>query len=313
MLTKLLHNFWLKIAAIGLGLVVWLHVATEKSYNYELHLPITEVALGDSLTLADNPPDSLFVSVVGSGKQLLRQRWREGGVRINAVGYGPGRQEVTVSTDNASLLDPSGQVSLDEVISPTRIVLDVDERTEAEVPVAGAFVAKADDGFAVRHPIKIDPPIAVLSGPQTIIRQIRAVNTESRQLDGLRTDISIKMALALPDLYGLTVTPESVLVTLEVVPVKTRVFDGIPVRLINAPNDTLVVTLPMRIRVELSGPPGDIDELSPTVLTASADYREMRRNGWAPLQIDCPPAFSIKATTADSVKVIYQDNADSRN
>ena len=55
---KILDHFWLKITALILGLLLWFHVATEKTYNHELYLPVSEVILGDGLALVDPPPDS---------------------------------------------------------------------------------------------------------------------------------------------------------------------------------------------------------------------------------------------------------------
>src|SRR3989304_9339473 len=107
---KLLHNFWLKIMALVMGLLVWLHVATEKTYEYELKLPITHVALKDSLTLSRQPPDSLLVAVSANGKQLLRRKWRDRGLRVNASQYRPGRFTLSFSTENTSLAGPSSDV-----------------------------------------------------------------------------------------------------------------------------------------------------------------------------------------------------------
>ncbi len=38
---SLLENFWLKIVALIMGLLLWFHVATEKIYNYEVRVPIS--------------------------------------------------------------------------------------------------------------------------------------------------------------------------------------------------------------------------------------------------------------------------------
>ena len=80
----LLNNFWLKMLALVMGLLVWIHVATEKTYTYQLKLPVTHVELKVHHTLAALPPESLSVMVSARGKQLLQTAWRDQGVRINA-------------------------------------------------------------------------------------------------------------------------------------------------------------------------------------------------------------------------------------
>ena len=100
----LLKNFWLKVVAFTLGMMVWVHVATEKTYNYEFRLPVTEITVGEGLALSQPPPDSLIVSATASGKQLLRSRWRLEGLRINATQYQAGRFNVNLTTQNISLV-----------------------------------------------------------------------------------------------------------------------------------------------------------------------------------------------------------------
>jgi len=132
---SLLENFWLKIVALIMGLLLWFHVATEKIYNYEVRVPISEIALDDSLTLANRPPDSITVVVAAKGKQLLRQTWRDYGVRILATAYGPGRHVVPLSAANTTLIAGGNRVAIDGVVSPTSINLHVDEIVRATVDV----------------------------------------------------------------------------------------------------------------------------------------------------------------------------------
>ena len=81
---RLLNNLWLKLLALLVGLLVWFHVVTEKTYTYEVTLPVTDVDLRDDLTLATLPPDSIEIIVSAKGKQLVQNSWRELGLRINA-------------------------------------------------------------------------------------------------------------------------------------------------------------------------------------------------------------------------------------
>ena len=73
---KSMTNIWLRTGAVLMGLLLWFHVATEKTYNHQLTLPINEIMLAENLALAENPPESLTILVTASGKQLLRNKWR---------------------------------------------------------------------------------------------------------------------------------------------------------------------------------------------------------------------------------------------
>jgi YbbR domain-containing protein len=309
---KILDNLWLKVTAVVLGLLIWLHVATDKHYTYELYLPVTEVALNDSLTLAARPPESLLVSVSGTGKQLLRKKWRDRGLRINASHLRIGDHQITLGTDNTTLAGASGIVMLDEVLAPTQIMLQVDQTIEKKTPVVGNFLVEPADGFAIATPVKVRPDSVTVRGPKTVLADINQLTTEQKRLSAVRADVSLVLPVVLPPMYGLSVRPDSVSLLLTVVPVKTRIFEHIPVRIFNLPPDSHFVAAPPTVTLALTGPPEDIDMLAATAITASADYRKgLNAGGKVPVRVDFPPAFRLKEISADSIRMIRPQDVNS--
>jgi YbbR domain-containing protein len=305
------QNFWLKIIAFGMGLLVWIHVATEKTYNYDIRLPIAEIQLNDGLALSRVPPDSLRVSVTATGKQLLRRTWRELGVRINASQFEVGRHALNLTTGNTFLVYTSQFMSLDEIISPTTIQLEVDDEASTQVPVKADFEITADEGFAVGQNLIIVPEQVTLTGPESRLDRISEVMTEPRRLTGIRNPVTIDVALVTPSGFGYRLRPDSARVTVPVVPVKTRVYEGVPVVVFNAPPLVRVATEPSSLRVEITGPPEDIDLLNRNALTLSVDYRHINASSRAAVKVDLPPGFGLKRLSEDSVLIMLGADADS--
>ena len=308
----LFEHFWLKVAAFVLGLGVWIHVATEKTYNYEVKLPVTEITLKDSLALAQKPPDSLLVSVSATGKQLLRRQWRQEGLRINAVQYQAGRYTLTLSSSNTSLAHPS-DITLDDVVFPPSIQLDIDLESSAEVPVVADLELSAADGFAISKDMEVTPPEVKLIGPRSALGRVNTIFTEFKNLGGLRNEVVIHLALIPPEGYGFHMEPDSVRVKVPVVPVKTRVYEALPLVVFNAPASSGATTRPGTIRVEINGPPADIDLLNRNAITVSVDYRTRSESGWAKVKVDCPTGFEVKSISADSVLIQEGARAGSGN
>ena len=300
----LLKNFWLKIVAFVLGLMVWVHVATEKTYNYEFQLPVTEITLNDGLALSQPPPDSLVVLVTASGKQLLRSKWRQEGLRINATQYQAGRFNVGLSSQNTSLVYQMADVVLDEIISPTSTRLEIDLEASTELPIVAALETNADDGFAVGRPIVIEPATATLIGPRSRLQSVEKLFTKPWHLGSLRNSVTVTLQLAAPEWYGFRVEPDSVTVTVPVFPVKTRIFKETPVLVFNAPGGPLPRTEPELLQIEVTGPPNDIDQLNPNTLTLSVDYRERDSSGRAAVKFDSPPGFKLRSISSDSVLIL---------
>ncbi|MEA3296311.1 MAG: YbbR-like domain-containing protein [candidate division Zixibacteria bacterium] len=301
---SLLDNLSIKLVALALGLLLWFHVATEKTYHHTLQLPVTDIMLGKGLTLARIPPDSLEVVVSATGKQLLRRKWRERGLKINAVQLSAGRHNVDLTPVNTSLISASEFVTLEKVVIPVSTEFYVDRRAETMISVTPDIVALPGEGFAVAGISPPEPAQVKLTGPRSLIDGFSTVFTDRKELDGLRNNLTISLPLTQPRGYGIRLEPDSVTLSVEVVPVRTRVFDNIPIVLYNVPPASTVSTSPNELTVILTGPPDDIDSLNATVLAASADYTRVDSQGRVAVNIYCPAKFRVKNSSVDSVTIV---------
>ncbi len=310
---KLLNNIWLKFLALLVGVLVWFHVVTEKTYNYEVTVPVTDIDLRDDLTLATLPPDSIVVVVSAKGKQLVQSGWRERGVRINISKLSTGRHTLYLSPENVQLYAPHKNVVVEEVLSPIQWEIEIDPKGTVELPITPNIIASPDEGFAVSSRVVATPSRAKLTGPRSVIKVLSSILTEQKELTGLRNSVTIATRLTAPAGIGMKVEPETVMVRIDVVPVKTRVYDNLPIAVYNLPPDYLAKTNPPAVRVELTGPPEDIDLLNKNALTVAVDYRNMTREGMAGVSVDCPANFKVKAVSVDSVRILATRNARTRN
>jgi len=303
---KVFDNLWMKLLALVIGLLLWFHVATEKTYTHQVTLPITDITLGEGLTLSQDPPESLLVSVSATGKQLLRRRWREDGLRILATKYKPGRHTINLSPANTSLTGTDGRIALEEVVSPSNITLQIDYEADALVVVTPQLIAMPEQGFAVRGVSEPQPEKVKVIGPRSLLGQFTTVLTEERELTGVRSDIDLKLALIAPDGYGVRLEPDSVLLQLEVVPVKTRIYEKIPVVIYNAPVQRKAGTDPAAIKVEVTGPPEDIDLLNENAVTASIDFLAQDPTRAAAVKVVVPSNFKVRRAVPDSVRIVFK-------
>ncbi|MEW5994264.1 MAG: hypothetical protein AB1744_07700 [Candidatus Zixiibacteriota bacterium] len=302
---KLLDNIWLRVIAVATGLLLWFHVATEKEYQYRLTLPVTEITLGQGLTLSEPLTDSVEVSVSASGKQLLRRSWREKGLRLQATDLSAGRPIINLTSANTSLVGGNA-VSLEEIITPTSLQLNIDYISEAEVEVVPDLVVSAAAGFVVKRVSPPDPPVVTLIGARSKVRMLPSVSTEPKELDGLRDNLMLTLAVQPPQGYDIVVQPESVTVSLEIVAAKTLVLDSLPVIVRNAPPNTSVRIEPPSIEVELAGPPDQVDMLDAGAFIAFVDYLERDSDGVGQVVIECPDQFKVKRSSVTSVRIIEQ-------
>lgn len=304
---KLFDHIWLKLFALILGFFLWLHVATEKTYNHQINLPITDIVLKDNLSLASEIPDSLTVIVNATGKQLLRKKWRSRGLRINASQFHAGRHNLTLSTGNTFLTISEDEVSLDEIISPTTLQIYIDQRLDKKVKVIADLATFPDPDYAVNEISTPIPDEIIITGPRTLISKIDSIKTEYRLLTSLRNDITLTLALIPPEGNHISIEPDSVTIDISVVPVKTKLFESIPIVVYNSPAGQIYIVDPPHIKLELTGPPSEIDKISPDIISASIDYLQIDSNYSALIKVVCPPRFVIKNQSDKQAKVLIQE------
>jgi hypothetical protein len=90
---------------------------------------------------------------------------------------------------------------------------------------------------------------------------------------------------------------------IEIVPVKTRLFERIPIIVYNSPGGKKVRPMPATIDIEMTGPPEEISKLNPNSLVASVDFDQLSPEDSAPIKIDCPSHFRVKRASVQFVKL----------
>lgn len=302
-MARIFENLWVKIAALILAVLLWFHVATEKVYQHEISLPLAWINLTRELVISEPPPDSIRVIVSATGKTLLRTDWKKRGVSLMVHQSRPGRFKVDVSSENLSLVN-ADKVELVSVINPREIYLQCDQKIQKSLPVKSRFVITPDEGYAVDNVDSIVPATVNVAGPNRTVAPISFVETEEKIFEGVRNNFTRKIALSVPDIYGLEFEPDSVLAFITVVPVKRKTFTGIAIQLINSPPGWQFGLDPDSIDIIVSGKSGVINSLNQEFISAIADYALIGTDGFAAVQVLLPGNISLISQTADSVKVL---------
>ena len=301
---NLFQNIWIKLVAVALGLLLWFHVATNKTYTQRMTLPVTGVEVKEGYALATSPPDSLEVAVTATGKRLLLGAVRTEQLRINLTALKPGTHQVDLTSSNVSFVNGSDLLYLSAVVDPMIFTAEIDIMTSTKLTITPDVKITPADGFALASPPMCVPDHVTVKGPQSSIEKLTGVSTMYHELNGLKSSTSLFAHVRQPGVAGVIAEPESVKVIVDIVPVKTRMFERIAVVVFHAPTTEKIKVVPSTVNLELTGPPDQIDLLNRNALVASIDYRRLSRAGYGTITIDCPSGFAVKHSSADSALVV---------
>ena len=86
----LFDNLGLKLFALLLAILLYLHVLTDRTVEETVDFPLVLGGLSDTLSLATAAPESVSVRLRGTGKQILQLRYLKPPVTIGLGDVGPG-------------------------------------------------------------------------------------------------------------------------------------------------------------------------------------------------------------------------------
>jgi len=218
-----LHNIVLKASAVALALLLWVHVATNKTYEYQLSLPLEIIDIPGGLVSVSEIPPSVTVKVRATGKQLL---WLSNSHPVVAVSAADCKQGTTEKIIGASELTEALGRSFDnaEALFPRSVTLKLDREIEKKLTIRSAVRAEAGPGFALITTPRVEPDTITASGPASVLHQLKYLETVSLPMTGLTASTSQRVNLALPESLRLAIRDSTVMVVVEIEGTRQKAF-----------------------------------------------------------------------------------------
>jgi YbbR domain-containing protein len=278
------RNVGAKVGALLLAAVVWLHVATEKTYETHMVIPVAFVGLDEGYAIEGAVPDSADVVVRADGKTLFRVGERGGLVlRVDLSGARSG--DTTVVFRPGMVAVPLGEgIDVVEVTAPKRAELGVARRAVREFTVVPRVTVTPKPGYVQTGPAVAVPDRVSVSGAYTALPGIAEVPTAEVVFSDAMADIRRAVPVP-PPAEGLSVEPEYVTVAVEIEPAAERDFE-VPVELRGAPEGATVQ--PPVVFLTLAGGENKLADLTSSDLIVYIDYERVGENGEATASIETP-------------------------
>ena len=211
----LLDNLGLKLLALMLAVFVYVNVYTDRPATMLVSFPLDFADLPDSLSLTGPAPAVVQAELRGTGKQLILLRVREPRLRIPMTGVSPGHfSRALVASDLP--LPAGGGITVENLIGPRVVEVDVDHRAHRDVPVAVRVEGTPAPGFAWDGAPQLQPAVVAVAGPRRAVLSLDSLRLSPVRIDGRRDTVRAEVGpAALPD--WCSATPPTVHVKLALV------------------------------------------------------------------------------------------------
>jgi YbbR domain-containing protein len=268
-LRALLFEDWtLKLLALAITLGLWYAVTTQRApATMRLRAVQLEFILPENVEVGNDPVEEVDVRLEGSQGKLAELNARNLVARADVTGLQPGDRVARFTDKNVSMDLPEG-VRIVE-ITPRSVTLHLEPVVERAVPVEARFEGELPEGFT-RGEAQVTPPQVRVRGPESHVRAIERVYTETISLAGQRESLTLpQTAVDISDHKVVPLDP-SVAVRIEITEEqRERRFTNVPVRSAGGGNVS-----PATVSVTLRGPRSTVEALRPEDVRIVAEVAE---------------------------------------
>lgn len=304
----LVHNWRLKLSALGLAVFLWALVQTEPR-NAETFsaIPVAVEVADTSWTLSGEPsPASVELRLSGPAREIIRLARQGTSVRVPIREVGSTDTLVTLRRDWVELGDDRG-ISV-ESVTPSLVHISFEAAMSRAVPLSLRLKGQLPDRLALASPIGLNPQVARVRGPASRIQGVDSLPLMPLDLSRVRSSGVFDLAVDTAGLGGGRVTPPTATVGVRVEERVERVLSGIPVMVQATEGAPDMVAVPTTVAVTLRGARTLVNAVDPADLRAWVASELVRglvagEERRVPVRIEGVPALVLAQPAVDLVTV----------
>jgi YbbR domain-containing protein len=264
------------LGSIIFAIILWVMVATDKTYSYQIKVPIEIVRLAPHVTLLEPPPEYAVIEVQGKGRALISAWFYDVAFRLEFPNLTKSRK--IVLADYLTFLDMPTTFGLAvvDVIDPVSFELKIGPELTSPVPIQLDGRIQPQDGYALMD-YTFSRDSAIVSGPASKVAKLASIKTEQVNFVGQKSSFSEVVQLVNPQPGIFKITPQSVRLDLDIQRLVERIIREIPVRIRKVPPDLEVTAIPAKFALKVKGGEQIIAALDTSQIIAEIDFKSYYR------------------------------------
>ncbi len=302
------QNFWFKLAAVVMALLLWLNVATDRVYQYTERVPLEITDIPQQLLLAEKLPDHVNVTIEGKGKELLKLILAdEKSLKIDAGEFKRGETDYTVKPEDIPIPGDL-ELTVTAVLPPKNLKVRLDYVMEKQLSVKPDIRVIPADGYEQVGGLHYSPKEVVISGPRMWLRNLQEIQTKKQQIQDASESVSGQLDLILPEGYNLSLSQDKINYSANVEKTEERQTPARAISPVNVSRRAEVEFRPDSVALILAGAQSLINQLELDSIRVFVDCSQVSRRDTVklPIQVDLPAGIRLVRTQPDSVEAVLK-------
>ena len=255
-----------------IAFIFWFFIKSEDTYSVTTSIPLVARNLQEQKTYKEEVPESIIVTLKGSGRAFIWLRFFDNFyedykavIDLSSIAdeYNFELDQYYKNNPEKIVLPESLELEFVEVISPRSIKINLDQYLVKKVPIKSELIVSTAPGYIQVGEEVFSPDSISIGGPQEIVDTINFVKTQKDTLVNLVSSIESEFLIINPDRV-VDFDPKKVEGFINIQPISETIVTGIPVKLINKPNDINVFVNPATVSLTIVG---GLDQIASIVST----------------------------------------------
>jgi YbbR domain-containing protein len=268
-----------------LAALAWVFTTLSNTYNFTVREILTYKNAPQKRAFHSLQPDTINTTMHGTGWQMLFSRMNNEDRNITVDLHTLENKDYVILS--SQLKEINDRKESDEQIvafSPDTLYFDFSNRAVKRVPVQLLSHIRYQHQFAQSNDIAIKPAYVTISGPGSLIDNIKSWSTDSLVLDSVNETMRGRINMQPPKEGSVSISPKSVQVVLPVDEFTEKTI-SIPVKLTNNRNYYNVKVFPQKVKVTFTTSLSRFAEMDEDFFEASADLSLWRDRGYNTLPV----------------------------
>lgn len=211
------REHWPKFVALVSSLILWFAISAErreKLIERTFDVPLALIGVPEDLIITNRVQESINVRLRGRQSQLrqISSATLEATVDLSDAREGP--MTVTISPSTLNIRDEIEVVS----IVPPQLSFRLEARRQKGVPIRPFLMGEPPPGYRVGA-ILLEPSVALVSGPESMIREYTEASTERIVLTGRNQGFTVNVGVVSDRSLVRILEPQTVRVVVPIEPV----------------------------------------------------------------------------------------------
>ncbi len=268
-----------------LAAVAWVFTTLSNNYNFTVKEVLTYKNAPQKRAFRSLQPDTINTTMRGTGWQMLFSKMNNEDRNITVDLHTLENKDYVVLS--SQLKEINDRKDFDEQIigfSPDTLYFDFSNRAVKRVPVQLVSAIKYQHQFAQSNDISIKPSYVTITGPGSLVDNIKSWSTDSLVLDSVNETVRGRIDMQPPKEGNISVYPKSVQVVLPVDEFTEKTI-SIPVKLTNNRNYYNVKVFPQKVKITFTTSLNHYAEMDEDFFEAAADLSLWRDRGYSTLPV----------------------------